>query len=140
MVLSAHVNKDVNSSKVVNLNIRKKAPKRKKLKFKLGGPIVVLFVLLGLIVYSFGGQMMEMYNVRHEITQLKEQMDDIKTKNADLSKQIEQLSSDPYIEREAREKLGLVKPGEKVILEAKPGVANSNVPGSPKKPNNTEIH
>lgn len=138
MVLSAQVKKD--SGKVVSLNVTKKAPKRKKVRFKLGGPTVVLFVLLGLILYSFGGQMMEMYNVRNEIAKIREQMDDIKVKNADLRKQIEQLNSEAYIEREAREKLGLVKPGEKIILEAKPGAANTNVPGNSGKVNNTEIH
>lgn len=138
MVLSAHVKKD--SGKVVNLNVTKKAGKRKKLKFKLGGPTVVLFVLLGLIFYSFSGQMMEMYNVRDEIVKLRAQMDDIKVKNADLRKQIDQLNSEAYIEREAREKLGLVKPGEKIILEAKPGITGSDVPTNPEKRNNIEIH
>lgn len=138
MVLSARVKKE--NGKVLNLSVPKKVPKRRKFNFKLGGPLVVLLVLLGLIFYSFGGQMMEMYNVRHEIAKLREQMNEIKVKNDDLRKQIEQLNSEAYIEREAREKLGLVKPGEKIILEARPGVTNSNVPGKPEKRNDVEIH
>ena len=35
----------------------------------------------------------------------------------DLEKQKEMLNSDEYIERVAREKLGLVKPGEKIFID-----------------------
>ena len=138
MVLSAKVKKE-NSNKVVNLAVPRQAPKRKKINFKLGGPAVVLFILLGFIFYSFGGQMVEMYNVRHEIKQMREQMAELQSKNADLRKQIDQLNSNAYIERQAREKLGLVKQGEKIILEAQPGLNSSNS-ADPEKRRNVEVH
>ncbi len=137
MVLSAKVQK---TDKVVKLATQQQTRKRKKVKFKLKGPSVILLILLGFIFYSFGGQMVEMYNVRHEIQKIQEQMDELRLKNADLRKQIEQLNSDAYIEREAREKLGLVKPGEKIILEAKPGAKGSSIPKPPKNPEKTEVH
>ncbi len=139
MVLSAKV-KHESQNKVVNLTVPKQQPKRRKLKFKLGGPTVILFILLGFIFYSFGGQAIEMYNVRHEITKIREQMDELQEKNAELRKQVEQLNSDAFIEREAREKLGYVKPGEKIILEAQPGAANAAGGSTSAKRSNPEIH
>jgi len=64
----------------------------------------------------------------------------LQKKNVELRKQVEQLNSEAYIEREAREKLGLVKPGEKIILEARPGAAGSGFPLRTKKESDTEIH
>lgn len=137
MVLSARVNKG-NQQKVVSLAVPQKPVKRRKFKFRLGGPAVVLFILLGFVFYSFGGQIVEMYKVRHEITKIKEQMAELKVKNTELRKQLDQLNSDAYIEREAREKLGLVKPGEKIILEAQAG-QNVSAPNLEKR-QNAEVH
>ncbi len=137
MVLSAKVKKP---GKVARIPKPSGQPERAKLKFKLKGPSIILLVLLGFIFYSFGGQMVEMYNVQHEIKKIRVQMDELRAKNTDLRKQIDQLKSDAYIEREAREKLGLVKPGEKIILEAKPGANGSTPPKASDSPKDTEIH
>lgn len=139
MVLSAKVKKET-QNKIVSLAVPRQQPKRKKLKFRLGGPTVILFILLGFIFYSFGGQAIEMYNVRHEINKIREQMDELKVKNAELRKQVEQLNSSAFIEREAREKLGYVKPGEKIILEAQPGAASIAGSNNSSRPRNPEIH
>ena len=137
MVLSAKVKK---ASKVLDMPVKRTIPNRKRMKFRLNGPSVILLIILGFVFYSFGGQMVEMYNVEHEIKDIKVQMDEFRTKNADLRKQVEQLNSDAFIKREAREKLGLVKPGEKIILEAKPGAKLSNTPNTSKKSDNKEVH
>ena len=84
--------------------------------------------------------MVEMYNVQDEMKNIKAQMQELQAKNVELRQKVEQLSSDAYIEREAREKLGLVKPGEKIILEAKPGEAGSEVPVRTKKTGNIDVH
>lgn len=138
MVLSAKVKK---ADKMVDMPIKKARPKaRRKLKFKLSGPGVIFLIILGFIFYSFSGQVVEMYNVQGELSNIKTQMQDLQAKNAELRKQVEQLSSDAYIEREAREKLGLVKPGEKIIMEAKPGESGNEALAEHKKSGNTEVH
>jgi cell division protein FtsL len=106
----------------------------------LNGPSVILLILLVFIFYSFGGQVVEMYNVQNEIKKIQGQMVELRTKNTDLGKQVDQLNSDAYIEREAREKLGLVKPGEKIILEAKSDGKGIIPPKAQKKPNSIEVH
>lgn len=138
MVLSAKVRK---ADKIVDMPITKTRPKsRRKLKFRLSGPSVIFLIILGFIFYSFSGQMVEMYNVQGELNNIKTQMQELQAKNAELRRQVEQLSSDAYIEREAREKLGLVKPGEKIILEVKPGDAVNKAPSRAKNTGNTEVH
>ncbi|WP_269438285.1 FtsB family cell division protein [Phosphitispora fastidiosa] len=117
-----------------------RSPKHKKFKYKLKGPSVIILILLGMIFYSFGGQMVKMYNVQHEITNIQEQMNQLKVNNDTLKKQLEQLNSEAYIEREAREKLGLVKPGEKIILEARTGEKGSTIPAAAKNPKQIEVH
>ncbi|MFA5881523.1 MAG: septum formation initiator family protein [Eubacteriales bacterium] len=137
MVLSAKVKKTGKAGKML---VSDRGQQRKRKKFKLKGPSVVLLIILGFIFYSFGGQMAEMYNVQHEIKKIQDQMDELRLKNTDLRKQVDQLGSGAYIEREAREKLGLVKPGEKIILEAKPSASGSAGPKSSKNPKKTEVH
>lgn len=138
MVLSAKVRK---ADKIVDMPVRKKKQKpRRRLKYKLSGPGLIFLIILGFIFYSFGGQMVEMYNVQDEMKNIKAQMQELQAKNVELRQKVEQLSSDAYIEREAREKLGLVKPGEKIILEAKPGEAGSEVPVRTKKTGNIDVH
>ncbi|PKM42645.1 MAG: hypothetical protein CVV03_09620 [Firmicutes bacterium HGW-Firmicutes-8] len=137
MVLSAKVKKTGKAGKML---VSDRGQQRKRKKFKLKGPSVVLLIILGFIFYSFGGQMAEMYNVQHEIKKIQDQVDELRLKNTDLRKQVDQLGSGAYVEREAREKLGLVKPGEKIILEAKPGASGSAAPKSSKNPKKTEVH
>lgn len=138
MVLSAKVRK---ADKIVDMPVKKKKQKpRRKLKYKLGGPGLIFVIIMGFIFYSFGGQVVEMYNVQDEMKNIKAQMQSLQEKNVELRKQVEQLSSEAYIEREAREKLGLVKPGEKIILEAKPGEAGSDVPVRTKNIGNIDVH
>lgn len=140
MVLSANVSKPIKNNNVVNIApVKKRNPKKRKLKFKLNGPIVIFLILLGFMLYSFSGQVMEMYKVKTEIGKIRSQMTDLQTKNAELRKQVQQLSSNAYIEREAREKLGLVKPGEKIILQAKTGTG-AMAPDNAKKRQNADVH
>lgn len=137
MVLSAKVKK---TGKAGKMSVSDRGQPRKRKRFKLKGPSVVLLIILGFIFYSFGGQMAEMYNVQHEIKKIQDQVDELRLKNTDLRKQVDQLGSRAYVEREAREKLGLVKPGEKIILEAKPDASGSAGAKSSKNPKKTEAH
>lgn len=115
-------------------------PKKKKFRFKVSGPSLILLFVLGFIFYAFAGQMVEVSNVEAEIKDIQVQMQELQEKNADLRGQIEQLSSEPFIEREAREKLGLVRPGEKIILEAKPGPKGDEIPSVPQNLQKIEVH
>ena len=138
MVLSAKVPR---KEKVVNLPATaKKVKKGTRRKFRLNGPAVILLLVLGFVFYTFGGQMVELYNVRHEVKKIRGQIEEMEKKNDELNKQVQFLQSDAYVERMAREKLSLVKPGEKIILEAKPGVIPYNTRKKPAGRVKTEVH
>lgn len=52
-----------------------------------------------------------------EMKKVEALVEEEKELNQGLQKQKEEVNSDQYIEKVAREKLGLVKPGEKVFVD-----------------------
>ena len=86
--------------------------------------IGVLAIFIGYKVI-FGANGMKVYEgKRAEAVRLQKQIDDEKIKNEQLQHRVDSLQrEDPIaIEKEAREQLGYVKPGEVVLVEpqAKP--------------------
>ena len=79
-----------------------------------------IFVLIGFLMYF----VYVMYDQQKVMSAKEVEMNNIQTKiqeesklNEDLKKQKEMLNSDEYIEKVAREKLGMVKPGEKIFVD-----------------------
>ena len=64
-----------------------------------------------------------MFAAKRRLAELKSEIEYYRSMNETLEKQAQMLSSDEYIEKAAREKLGLVKPGEiqYMFVEDKPG-------------------
>lgn len=89
----------------------------------------VLFLVcfgLGMIVISLVGDqgLIAYLRLRGESVQLSGRIEALRQREVRLHQEIEALQNDPdYIERVARKQLGLVKPGEVVILL--PGRLNS---------------
>lgn len=106
---------------VVKLPVKKEFKPRKKVLKKTVIKIPNLIIIIGiiLIVYSFGGQYIKMRSLQTEINEIKVQMNDYKAKNTILKKEIKKMQSDVYVERMAREKLGLIKKGETQVMQAK---------------------
>jgi len=97
-----------------NSNVRVLYPQRKtKTKVNYGRVI-----LLGLIVYFIVWSIYPITNRAEqskELKYLKEQLESIKISNAELRKEVNYLSSDEYVEQQARS-LGLSKPDEEVVV------------------------
>lgn len=81
--------------------------------------IISLYALIGLT--SLAQQWWQMKGVNADVAQLNDEIKKMKVKNEQLREEIAKLNSKSYVERVAREKLGLVKPGEKVLLPAQEG-------------------
>lgn len=81
--------------------------------------VISLYALIGLT--SLAQQWWQMKGVTAEVTQLNDEIKKMKVKNEQLREEVTKLNSKSYVERVAREKLGLVKPGEKVLLPAQEG-------------------
>jgi len=82
-------------------------------------PLAALGVVV-LLAVTFGGAYWDTYQVRREAGRLARERDDLRKQNAQLREEIRLLNTPEYIERIAREQLGLVKPGEVAVILVAP--------------------
>ena len=89
---------------------------------------LVLVVLVGLL-FAFVYPTRTFLDQRNETNKARAQLETLQAENARLARESKRLSTDSEIERLAREKYGLVQPGERafVILPA----PSSTVPPAP---------
>jgi cell division protein FtsB len=90
-----------------------------KKKIVIGGVGFLLFVLT---VASFFGKrgLIEIYRTKRRQDVLLQKIDKLEAKKGKLERDIEELHNNPKaVEKKAREKLGLVKEGEIVIIDKK---------------------
>lgn len=90
-----------------------------KKKAIIGGVVFLLFVLT---VVSFFGKrgLIEIYKTRRKQKVLLQRIVQLEERKAKLERDIEELRKNPKaVEKKAREKLGLVKEGEIVIIDKK---------------------
>ena len=81
----------------------------------LMGAGVFLVVMLALAIWNDRG-VLAMWRMQHEVTQLASEVRALEQDNQSLWRDIERLRGDmSYIEKIAREELGLVRPGELVF-------------------------
>jgi len=68
-------------------------------------------------VFSYIRQNVTMNRIQKEIDSKQLQLDEVKQKNERLQDEVEKinLDSSDYLEKLARERLGMIKPGEKVV-------------------------
>jgi cell division protein FtsB len=93
--------------------------KGRALAVGLGG-----LLALGLIVYG-GSSMLRVLDMTRDIERLEQQIHGLRLETQQLTRTIEQLRHDPAeIERLAREQLGFVRDGERVLkLPPSPAIA-----------------
>jgi cell division protein FtsB len=93
--------------------------KRPSLRRKLILGAVGFFFLVLLISSFFGRNgLIEIYQARKNYSALVEKIKLLEARKNQLLKEIENLEKNPQtIEKEARDKLGLMKPDEKVVIK-----------------------
>jgi cell division protein FtsL len=84
-------------------------------KKNLWKPLLILLALFYLL-FSVGRVVYQSYSVNKEISSLKTTIDDLRKSNKQLSEQILYYQSPSYREKIARERMGLQKPGEEVMV------------------------
>ena len=83
-----------------------------------------LLVLVALVVLGYGGQSLaRVWQMKQEVEALERELAGLRGETEALAGQIDRLRTDPdYVEQLARESLGMVKPGERVLkLPRTPG-------------------
>jgi len=95
--------------------------KNKSIKKILSTPIGIIFLLLILIFisYSIWQNTQQKKNIAQRAENLDQEINRLEDENLELTNLIEYFASSEYIEKEAREKLNLAKPGEKVVIVSK---------------------
>jgi len=79
--------------------------------------ILILILLSAPLVYTWSTAALKEYRERkREVAQLQHQLATLKKENERLKKQRDALFTDEEIEKLARERFGLVKPGEKAYV------------------------
>ena len=76
-----------------------------------------LLVVGALVILGYGGQSLtRVWHLKREVEHLEHEIAGLRAETAELSTEVARLRSDPEsIEKVAREQLGLVKPGERVL-------------------------
>ena len=94
---------------------------------KISGParaalILGAFVLVVLLITTFFGKkgIIEIYKTRRNYTILQKEIEQLKEEKSRLEKEIAALEASPQsVEKEARDRLWLVKPDEKIVVKKK---------------------
>ncbi|MBP1890302.1 cell division protein FtsL [Clostridium moniliforme] len=82
---------------------------------KLKGKNLIILVLCLVFLFSFIRQERAIINIKKQIDEKHIELEKIKQKNKQLEEEVKSANSDEYIETLARERLKMVKPGEKII-------------------------
>lgn len=80
---------------------------------------IILGVLFCIFTISIIRQYITMNKIQQEIIQKQKQVDKLKDENDKLKNEVKESTSDDFIEKQARERLNMIKPGEKVVVQKK---------------------
>jgi len=78
--------------------------------------IIIITVIVVIAVFNFYQNTTKINQIETKINEIETQIAEGKVKNKKLKNQIENSDNNQYIEEIAREKLGLVKQGEKLLI------------------------
>lgn len=93
------------------------APKKRKFNLmKSRLPILILTIVLLYIAICLGSQVTRLWAMQTSLDEVENQVFELREKNEVLWDRLTVLESEGYIEDAARERLGLVKPGETRIV------------------------
>jgi len=91
---------------------------KNSIKKILGSKLFLFIIILALIavVVNLGRESYRKYQLTQEIDKLKIEIQRLEGSNDQLANLMEYLKEEPYLEKEARLKLNMKKPGEKVVI------------------------
>jgi cell division protein DivIC len=114
------------AEEVISLESRRKESKRPRKRWRVT-PRFFLFVLSLILIWigvGFASRYLHIVVLQGKIVRVEREVAAIKTRNEAIRQQIEEMQTDTYIEKVAREKLGLIKPGETVYIPVRSATAD----------------
>ncbi|MCL5290292.1 MAG: FtsB family cell division protein [Bacillota bacterium] len=109
--------------------------KRKRRRSNLG--LLISVALAAYFIFTMGSQFTQLHAMQSNMDSLQIQVEELKSRNAALRQEIKQIKSDSYVEQAAREQLGLVKPGETLVVQAQSQQEGNKKP-QPSQPKETQ--
>lgn len=100
--------------------------KRKKGKKPITMKSVILILLAAYLAYTLVFQYITIKKSRAEEIAIKAQIEEIKRENERLKEELEKMQNDDYIEKIARERLGLIKSGEIMFVDVNNNIENES--------------
>lgn len=79
---------------------------------------IFLFLIIGYVLYVFAQQQSDINKYAMEAKYYENLIEEENQKNIQLTKEKENINSDEYIEKIAREKLGYIMPNETIFIDA----------------------
>jgi cell division protein DivIC len=103
--------------KAASKTVKQGRETRPRVRFDPGRLPVLLFVvfLIYLLIVT-GSQFGRLYALETSVRQAERELKEVQAQNAALWERVRLLQSDSYVESLAREKFGLVKPGEVPVV------------------------
>ncbi len=89
--------------------------------------LVVNLIILMFLTLSFGREFVRDYRIQQEIDNLRMEAEELEVHNLEIAKLNAELETETFLEEEARLKLGLLKPGEQLVVVVDEGVAGAPV-------------
>lgn len=102
----------------VRVNAENKKTKKRKLDKKRFGIVIAVTAFALYFVYIMIWQQVMISEKNGEIKALEEKIDQANQQTEVLQKELENLDDPAYLEKIARERLGLVRPNERVFVDA----------------------
>lgn len=93
--------------------------------------IVAIIIVILFITYNLIGQIIAAVSSSERLSQAAEELYQLEAKNKELKKTLSEVKSTDFIEKQARDKLGLIKEGETIVII--PNEALERVLGESKK-------
>lgn len=105
-----------------SLDIKEKVKKKNKKKLI----IIIICVVIGIyFAYTLISQQISLSKKNNEIENLQSQINSANEETKKLQTELDNFNNPEYIERIAREKLGLVRPNERVFIDQNKSEDNS---------------
>ncbi len=79
---------------------------------------ILVLLLAVMLIFQFIGQRSTLSRIETEIAEKNKFLEDLKKKNEEMKLEIQNISSDEYIEKMARERLQMIKPDEIPVTNA----------------------
>ncbi len=86
--------------------------------------LILAFVVTIALATNSARRIMTFRTTSASVVQVKAQLEQLKKENEDLKKELEYKKSDQFVEEEIRNKLGMTKPGESVVMVPKDQTGN----------------